>query len=199
MVIFPSSPEYQNGLLNPDRYRFLATFGAIVIAAVILICCWGTRDQIPHLHVISDEKEQLTVTSYFQELWALLKNRSFLAISVCWLILATTGGILGVVFTYSHVYAFEFSTEVMTISRFVGIPGILLALPLVALITKWLDKKYTMLSTGYASLFFIGLPVTLRLVGFFPDNSSAWLIPAFFGIMGIAYTLMPIVGSWWTP
>lgn len=133
MVIFPSTPEYQNGLLNPDGYRFLAIFGAIVIAAVILICCWGTRSQIPHLHLISEGKEPMSLTGYFSELWSLLHNRSFLAVSVCWFILATTGGILGMVFTYIFVYAFEFSTDLATCYTSAFLVGLPLVLRLLGL------------------------------------------------------------------
>lgn len=193
MVVFPSSPEYDNGILNPSRYRFLATFGAIIMASSILFCCWATRDQIPYLHATPAARPKPSVSEYLSDLRSLLRNRSFLVMTVCWLLLAITGGVLGVVFTYSYIYAFELSTERLTVLRFAAIPGFFVMLPLAGWLTRRLDKKYALLATGWSTLFFIGLPIVLRMLGLFPENESAWLIPAFLGIGVMSGILLPIV------
>ena len=43
-VIFPSTPEYANGLLNESRYFILASLGAVTVVASILVCTIGTMD-----------------------------------------------------------------------------------------------------------------------------------------------------------
>jgi Na+/melibiose symporter-like transporter len=113
--------------------------------------------------------------------------------SICWLILATTGGILGVVFTYSYVYGFELSTEEMAVLRYAAIPGFLAMLPFSTWLTKRLDKKYALILTGWSSLFFIGLPIVLRMLGLFPENDSQWLIPSFFAIAIMTGIITPVV------
>jgi len=49
-VIFPSTPEYDNGLLNESRYFLLASLGAVTIFVSVLVCAFGTIDQIPYIH-----------------------------------------------------------------------------------------------------------------------------------------------------
>jgi Na+/melibiose symporter-like transporter len=193
LVVFPTTPDYANGMLNPDRYIFLASLCAIVAPIAILYCAWATRDQIAHLHDMTSAKRKVGVTEYLQDIWHLLHNRSYLVMTLCWFILATTGGILGVVFTYSYIYGFELSTEKMSILRFAAIPGFILMMPLAAWITQRLDKKYALIITGWSSLFFIGLPIVLRMLGLFPDNESDWLIPAFFAIAIMSGILTPVV------
>ena len=52
LVIFPTTEGYSNGLLNESRYPLLAASGAVMIVASLLLCTFGTRDQIPYLHRI---------------------------------------------------------------------------------------------------------------------------------------------------
>ena len=51
-VIFPTTPEYENGLLNASRYYILAGMGAIIIAVSVVVCTVGTMDQIPRSSLI---------------------------------------------------------------------------------------------------------------------------------------------------
>jgi Na+/melibiose symporter-like transporter len=198
-VIFPSTPDFENGLLDGSRYELLATYGALFILIVVLLCTFLTADQIPYLHA----KKNLVYAvkrSYSQatrDTWlnmrALLKNRSYLAVCSCWLILAISGGVLGVMGTYAFIYAFEFSTEQMAIRSFVMLPGAFLAIGFSAYLTKLFDKKLTVVYNIIAACFLIGLPFTLRLIGWFPDNDSQWLLFAFFGIWVLGYIALPVV------
>ena len=193
LVVFPTTSDYTNGMLNPDRYIILASLCAIVTPIAILYCAWATRDQIPHLHAMTDNKRIVSIRAYVRDIWSLMHNRSYLVMTLCWFILATTGGILGVVFTYSYIYGFELSTEKLSILRFAAIPGFFLMIPLAAWLTKRLDKKHTLIITGWSSLFFIGLPIVLRMLGLFPQNDSDWLIPAFFTVAIMSGILTPVV------
>ncbi len=191
VVIFPSTEGYDNGLLNPDRYAFLALFSSCFAFLMILLCTWSTRDQIPYLHQATQER--VTTRLYLENLLSLLRNRSYLAVCLSWLVVATTGGVIAVVATYTFVYAFEFTTEELTIRSFIVIPGAFVAIPLSALLTRWLDKKYTVIGALFVVAFLIGLPYALRMWGWFPENGSPWLLPTFFGIWTLAYLLLPVI------
>lgn len=191
VVVFPSTPEYANGLLDESRYAFLAGLGAVVIVIALLVCTLGTRDQIPFLH--QQEARAIKVRAYLKEVWQLLRNRSYIAVCASWLVLATSIGILTVVSTYTYVYAFELSTEQLTIQRFVTIPGILIVLPLSIFLTRWMDKKRTLIFGYMVSAFFLGLPFCLRMVGWFPENDSPWLLLALFGPLFLSYLVGPLL------
>lgn len=191
VAIFPSTSEHENGLLNPDQYPVLALFGAAWIAVTLLICVIGTRNQIPNLHRV--DREKVRVAAYLRDLFVLIKSRSYISVCAAWLVMATSGGILAVVATYTFIYCYELSTETLTLQRFVAIPGILVAIPLASYLTRVLDKKMTVVYTCIVCATFVGLPHFLRMIGWFPDNDSVWLVPMLFGSLLIGLLALPVV------
>jgi|TARA_B110000259_G_scaffold188451_1_gene247605 GPH family glycoside/pentoside/hexuronide:cation symporter len=191
LVVFPSTPEFSNGLLNESRYSLLAAFGAVIIVVSLFLCTFGTRDQIPYLH--QPPPREIHFREYFGELWQLLCNRSYIAVCASWFVLSISIGILIVVSTYTYIYAFELSTEQLTIQRFVSLPGILIVLPLSVYLTKLLDKKRTLIYACLVTAFFMGLPFCLRLIDFFPGNDSPLLLVALFGPLFVSYLVAPLL------
>ena len=198
-VIFPTTSSYDNGLLNPNRYRYLAIFGAVFTFVAIMVCTFSTADQIPRLHHSSGVRRRVArgyvdaLRETKHNMLALMVNPSYLAVCLCWLILATSGGVIAVVGTYTFVYAFEFTTEQIAIRDFVRVPGALCALFVAGYLTRLLDKKYTVIATIVVTTFLIGLPYCLRLLGWFPENGSPWLLIAFFGIWTLGFVTLPVV------
>jgi len=194
IVIFPTTDEHANGLLNPDRYSLLALMGSVFIAVVVLFCTFATADQIPYLHQTVQtlpERAGAKVRKFYRDVFAnlssLVKNRSYVSMFTCWLVLSITGGIKAVVVTYAFIYAFEFTTEEITLQQVVRIPGALLGVAVSLWLTRKLDKKYSVIVLCYTAAFLVGLPFCLRLLGWLPDNGSVWLLVAFFGIWTIGY------------
>ena len=191
VVIFPTTTEHQNGLLDPDQYPVLAFAGAAWIFVTLLICVVGTRDQIPNLHRL--EQQRVQFAAYLRDLLKLFTSRSYISVCAAWLVMATSGGVLVVSATYTYIYCYELSTETLTLQRIVTIPGILIAIPLAAWLTRALDKKMTVVYTGIVCATLIGLPHVLRMIGFFPENDSAWLVPMLFGSLFLGFLALPVV------
>ncbi len=191
VLVFPSTTEYENGLLDPGRYPVLALAGAAWIGIALLVCVAGTRDQIPNLH--RTERTRTSVFAYLRDLVELLKSRSYISVCAAWLVMATSGGVLVVVSTYTYIYCYALPTETLTLQRFVAIPGILVALPLAAYLTRLLDKKMTVVYTCIVCATFVGLPHFLRMVGWFPENDSVWMVPMLFGSLLIGLLVLPVV------
>ena len=76
---------------------------------------------------------------------------------------------------------------------FVRLPGALLVVVVSAWLTRLMDKKYTVIFTISVTAFLIGLPYCLRLLGWFPENGTIWLLLAFFGIWGIGFITLAVV------
>jgi len=191
VLIFPSTPEFENGLLNEARYLMLSLVGAPTIAFSVLLCAFGTMDQIPYLHNV-DISKKINVREYLRELGLLIRNPSYLSACSSLLTLYIGLGILGVVATYAYVYVFELSTEQLTIAGLVKIPGIVTALPMLALLSRWLDKKYIlMLATATMSIL-ISMPHILKMLGFFPANDSQFLLVALFLPLLLGYIIFPV-------
>lgn len=190
-LIFPSTPEYDNGLLNEGRYIVLASVGAVTILFSVLLCAFGTMDQIPYLHKIN-VSDKFQFKNYFRELLALLKNRSYLAACLSMVITFISIGILGIVATYAYIYVFELSSEEMFWATAAKMPGVFVALPLMALMSKWLEKKQIVIWAVLVTAILVATPYTLKLLGLFVANDSPLLIPLLFGPLMIGFMVFPV-------
>lgn len=190
-VIFPSTPEYSNGLLDPSRYVILAGFGALVVLAGVLICTLGTVDQIPYLHQTT--RRRPGIRDHYSDLLRLVANPSYISVSVSWLTIGAAMGVLDMVTIFTYVYAYELSTEQLSLLAFAKLPGILVALPLATYMTRRLDKKPTVIITSLVSAVLVAFPHILRLAGFFPANDSPLLLPLLFGPLFVGYALVAVI------
>jgi Na+/melibiose symporter-like transporter len=190
-VVFPSTPDYDNGLLNEARYPVLALSGAIVIFVATVASTWFTRDQIPFLHDTSSYRPSFK--EYIRNLAPLLVNPSYIAVCVSWLTLATALGILMVTVNYAYLYAYGLSTEEMSVLTFLKLPGILIALPLATYLTRKLDKKYSFMTTAMFAATVITAPHIFKMFGVFPANESALYLWAIFAPLFVGYMTLPVM------
>lgn len=190
-AIFPSTPEYVSGFLDPSRYVILAGFGAFVMLAAVLGSTFGTVDQIPHLHPTS--RRRFRFGDHYGELRQLFANRSFLSVTVSWLTIAAAQGVLDMVSLYTWIWVYDLSTEQFSVLAFAKIPGIFVALRLATWMTRRLDKKPTVIICSATSAVLVAFPHVLRLAGLFPGNDSALLLPLLFGPLFIGYALVTVM------
>ena len=190
-VVFPSTPEFGNGLLDPSRYVILAAFGAVVVLAAVLASTFGTADQIPHLHPTA--RRRFSIRDHHGELRQLFANRSFLSVTVSWLTIAAAQGVLDMVSVYTWIWVYDLSTEQFSVLAFAKIPGIFVALRLATWMTRRFDKKPTVIICSATSAVLVALPHVLRLAGLFPGNESPLLLPLLFGPLFIGYALVTVM------
>ena len=86
-----------------------------------------------------------TALGIWKDIKGLAINPSYLSVVFCWLILAISGGVLGVAGTYAFVYGFEFTSEEIAFREWVKLPGALLCVAFAAFLVKKIDKKYTVI------------------------------------------------------
>lgn len=191
IVFFPSSGD-ENGLLtNPDGWSMMAVVGAGSMLIALVYCIVGTADQIPHLHNVGTQRVRLR--DNLGDLAMLLKSRSYVSVCAAWLVMTSSGGILAIVSTYTYIYGFGLSTAELSIRSFVTLPGMFLAIPFAAYLTKRLDKKMTMVYACIFCGFMVGLPHTLAWLGLFPANDSVWMLPSLYACLFIGYLTLPMV------
>ena len=191
MVIFSSTPDYQNGLLREPRYLILAITGSVTILFSVLLCAFGTLNQLPYLHKV-DRPKKFTLFNYFGELAALLKNISYVSACASLLTMYAGLGILSVVAMYAYIYVYELSTEAITWASVAKMPGILAALPLLALLSKYLDKKTILILATLVTCIMISLPHNLKMLGLFPANDSPFILFALFVPLLLGYMIFPV-------
>ena len=190
-VIFPSNPEFDNGLLNPAGYFVLAAVGSVTIVFSVLTCTLGTVEQIPYLHNVELGKK-FSFANYITQLKALIKNISYLSACLSLLTIYSGLGIISVVSTYAYVYVYELSTEGMVWASVAKSPGILIALPLLAYLSRRMEKKTILIVSTLATCALVSLPHNLKMVDLFPSNDSVFLLFALFVPLLLAYMVFPV-------
>ena len=189
-VIFSSTPEYQNGLLNESRYFVLASLGAITIFVSVLVCALGTINQVPYIHNV--EIKKIDYREFFTEVLTLMKNSSYIATCLSMLTIYSAIGILGVVSTYAYIYVYELSSEQMFLHGIIKLPGMFVALPLVAFLATRLDKKEIFMVTVFITGIFSAAPHILKMLDWFPGNESSFLLVALFLPLLIGAMVTPV-------
>ena len=191
VVIFPTEEGGPNGLLNEARYIILAMAGAPTIVFSVLLCTFGTLDQLKYMQKV-EIGEKFVVRGYFKEIGTLLRNPSYLAACLSLLTIFIGLGIIGVVANYAYIYAFDFSSEDMFWAGMAKLPGVFVALPLLYFLSKHFQKKHIVIFTTLIMATIVSLPHTLRLIGFFPPNDSPFILFAVFGPLLLGYMLFPV-------
>ncbi len=191
VVIFPTEEGGPNGLLNEARYIILALAGAPTIVFSILLCTFGTLDQLQYMQKVQIS-EKFVVRGYFRELGTLLRNPSYLAACLSLLTVFIGLGIIGVVANYAYIYAFEFSSEDMFWAGMAKLPGVFVALPLLYFLSRHFQKKQIVIFTTLIMATIVSAPYHLKLIGLFPPNDSPFILFAVFGPLLLGYILFPV-------
>ena len=190
-LIFPTTPEYSNGLLNESRYPILATLGAIAVVVSILVCTLGTVNQIPYTHNV-DYGEKVDYGKFFRELLTLARNSSYISTCLSLLTIYAAFGILGLVSTYAYIYVYGLASEQITIAGIVKAPGMLVALPLLALVSLRMDKRQIFIVTATLTGVMSALPHILKMFDWFPGNESSFLLVALFLPLFVGALVTPV-------
>ncbi len=171
--IFPTTPEYQNGLMNEPRYFLLAAVGTVTIIFSVLVCTLGTMDQIPFLHKV-DFSSKFIIKGYLGEIAELLRNPSYVALCVSMMTLFIALGIINIVTPYAYLYVFELKTEDLFWMGIAKLPGVFIAIPLLAIVSKRLEKKAIWIYTNIFMVMTVATPYIFKMADVFPAQGSGF-------------------------
>jgi len=191
-VLFPTTLAYENGLLNEGRYPHLAIMSAVVVLFSVVVCVFGTRHHIPYLHATDSDRPD--VKAILANIGKLIVNPSYIAVCASWLTISAGMGVFGVVGLYTWIYCYGVSSEQLAILTFIKLPGSLIVVPLSAFMTRWLDKRGTVVVISLVSAGFIASPHVARLFGFFPNSDAFLYLPLLFGSVFIGTMIDPVLG-----
>ncbi len=193
-LFFPTTPEFNPGLLNPAGYvSFSLTFG-IAMSLAIVACVFGTRREIPHL-VQPIQIAPFGFVRLFREVMEAFQNRSFRAIFFGMLLGTLIISVEAVLSAYMGLHFWEFTTEQLALIPPVAMVGILLSLPLTPIVTRVLDKKLSLIVPAALAIINGNVLIVLRLldVSWFPDNESALMLPLVMLTTFITATIAPVI------
>ncbi len=200
LVSLYQSPEVPDGRLHPMPYVIFAAMFGLVIALAVLVSAIGTRDRIPYLVEPDDlGAGQSLFQALVVDMGEALRLRSFRALFLGFCTCLVGFGVTNALGAHSALYFWHLSIEQQ------GIQGVGLLVGILVGMTYWRgysarhDKKPAVMIGMMVFTAFAALPPIMKVVGWFPPESSPLYFPlivvlAFTATFGISAPMV-VVGS----
>lgn len=180
-LFFAPTPEYEHGQLNAAAYPPFALLVGAIVTAAALWSAWSTRHVVAHLPQPPARQRasvRASVVRVFTDLWSAMQSQSFRTLFFGLMALCAAMGVEAAlsIHVLTFFWELEQSDVLLLAPAYVlgAVGGVVLAPVLVRLIAR-----RTMLQLGIlAWAMFQGIPVVLRLAGWFPENGEPLLLPA---------------------
>jgi GPH family glycoside/pentoside/hexuronide:cation symporter len=191
---FPTSELYNPGTLNPDAYRGFSIAVAVAMFSVIMLCCFGTAKEIPHLKQSNTER-QLTIASVISDFVAVFGNRSFRLIFFGMLLTTFAVATEAIFSPFIGIHFWGLPTEKMALLSLGTLVGLWIGLPLAPVLTRLLDKKLALVIPALIAVIGSNTAVVLRLldVAWFPGNESPWVFWIVFSGLLLVGICLPVI------
>ena len=186
LVFLPAS---MGGVSYRPGYGHYAALASGLMLLGILASALGTHDRIPTL-VQPPKMKRRSRREVWQELKQTLSNRSFAVLFISSLFTAMAAGVSTSLNVYFNTYFWEFDTAEI---GYLVAPMFLsagVALLLAPLISRGIGKKWAAIGVAAVAFFAAPLPITLRLLGWFPANGTETLFYTLLAFGAIEVTLI---------
>ena len=182
-VFFPTTARFNPGMLNPAGYSHLGFYFAIGMIVAIAICAAGTWREIAHLPLLVKQQHRFSFAQLLREVRQVFRNVSFRSIFFGGMLATLVLTIDGVFGPYMGLHFWGLTTEQSSLLGPFALSGLVVGGVLVPPVTRWLDKKMTLIGSAFVAIVLGNLLVTLRLFdpAWFPHNGAPvlfWLLAA---------------------
>jgi glycoside/pentoside/hexuronide:cation symporter, GPH family len=191
-LIFPSSPEYTPGHLNPRAYEVFAPVLGVVVTLAALLTTHLTRREIPYL-LQPTGASAFSMSGVLREVLLALRNRSFLWVFLAILAGSAIGGVGAALTIYMQTYFWGLAPEQLR-WFVVAVFGAAVAFALVVPLQRRFDKKRILLTCMALNVADGLTVVTLRLLDVLPANGEPLLLVILIGNSTLSAGLATMIG-----
>lgn len=177
---FAASDEFANGQLNRDAYPPFASVLSVLMVVTIFISAWGTRAIIPFLPQVPATPRQTVgqvLVRIVTDLVAAMASKSFRWLFSGVLVVFIMVGVNGALDLYIFTYFWELEPSnvlLLIVAYPIGVMAGSFFSP--AFFSRW-GKKAGLIFGGLSWPLWQVIPIGLRLLGWFPENGDALLLP----------------------
>ena len=174
VVYFPDTQ------FNVEAYAPFGITLSLLMMASILITALGTKRRIPHLPASRINRESVSILRVLHktllEIRSALTNRSFRWLFAGVLIVFAMVGVDNALNLHMNIYFWELQGG-GNLFFFAATPvGALIGTALASPLTRWFDKKPSVIIGTLCWALCQVIPVVLRLLGWFPENGTSELL-----------------------
>ncbi len=187
-IVFSSSPEFPNGMLNQAAYPRLAFFAALVGGTVMVFSSVLTMKVIPKLSVLPMDLPVFTLKEFLVDAKSALSNHNYLMLLIGYLLLSATLGTRDTIGLHINTYFWELVPSEIRYFTLLGLIAPIVGFIVTARLHDRFEKKPVLIFCLIALLVFATLPVVLRIIGWFPENGTPYLLPTLIGFYLITVT-----------
>ena len=183
-VLFPEGEDGSSGQMDNHNYPRFALVCSLVMWLTIWISAAGTHKEIPRLPKVAAGREPFRLFGVLHETRMALGNANFRKLFFGVLLSYVMNGVNVGLSLFMFTFFWELDASDMQLVLLVLPVGVLLGTPLVKHFHRPFDKKPAVVlgTASWAALQL--LPVVLRLLGFFPENSDPALV---YMLAGVAF------------
>lgn len=176
-LFFPTTPEFNPGMLNPEAYSSFSWWFAVTMFLAIGISIVGTLNQIRGLPQ-TPTRTPFSPRRALADFADAFRNASFRALFFGMILTMMSLAAEGVLRPYMDLHFWGLTTEQMSYRPLAVVVGVLIALPLAPLLTRYFDKKVTLIAAGAISVTAIHLLIVVRIFApaLLPPNGSSDLL-----------------------
>ena len=174
LVFLRRDAAHPLGVLNRQGYENFGLLAASATFAAILVSALATHRYIPYLYAAPQRRMSLGQVA--REVGSVLTNRSLLVVMLSGLISGVVGGMNGTLGVFYNLHFWGFTPQTGAFLGLVaGLPAALVAVIAAPIVSRALDKKRTMITVFFLSIFTGVIPISLKLVNLMPPITSPWL------------------------
>ena len=188
-VLLVPTAEYEVGTLNREGYETYGVIAGIAIFIAILVSSIGTQTAV-QTQQYSAPPGRKGLAQIFTELRETLFDSSFFALFLSSMAGAVATGLSAGLTFIMMSYFWQLSSLQMFMWTCMVLVAATVGLILAPRLARRLGKRHAVLFLGGAALFIQPAPVTLRLLGVFPDNGDPALFPLLLLFSTIELSLM---------
>jgi len=196
-VFFPTTEQFNPGMLDPAGYADLGLYFSIGMVVAIAVCVAGTWREIAFLPERVAQQHRFSFPQLLREVRQVFGNVSFRSIFFGGMLATLVLTIDGVFTPYMGLHFWGLTTEQSSLLGPFALAGLFVGAALVPSVTRWLDKKMTLVVSAFVGVILGNLLITLRLFDpdWFPANGAPvlfWLIAA---SNFVAVSMVPMIYS----
>jgi Na+/melibiose symporter-like transporter len=166
--------------MNPQGYQDAGVFCTVLMVVSVLVFSLGLRRFIPRLKQYQVDKPP-SPSQFFRQVADVFRSASARVVVVGGVLYYAGVGTYVALWVYIYSYFWEFTSEQISI---IVIPMALAALILPPAMARWAagrEKKTVAIAGMLGAMAVNVVPISLRLLGFFPENGSEalfWIMMA---------------------
>jgi glycoside/pentoside/hexuronide:cation symporter, GPH family len=176
-LFFKATPDYANGVLNPDAYLPFSLYGAAVIVLSLGLCALGTWPMLARSRQISREAPPPTMRAPFKAIWQSFANPSFRLLIIFSVFTSLAFGMGTALGVFVNTFYWGLVSEQLLLFSLFSPAAIIIALVLTHVAGKALDKHVAAIGMSLAAIALIALPFILRELNILPPNGDPRLLP----------------------